>query len=442
MKGSASSSSLSTAGGGNQYSATSTTSSDAAGYGPPSFADDDDDHPCEKLRKESEEFCFLQQLKPAHDKAIVALKEATELYGKSSLRLVPFYLVLVEIALQERQLKQAEEVLSLVNWLLVKDRKPAGVGIISPSGPSVHAVHGHHHEDEPLPEEMKNLFVIRMNKLYSMLLMEYEAYTEALQRASHGAYHCALLFGPEHLYTSELYFCLGSVFSRMKQVHPSGQHQKQQRDNENALGMFDKVVDIWYRFLTNPPEETAAWMLEHQRLRILEASRMLQQIIKLRSAALGATHVATGEVLYTQGLVFLFLGDHTQAKRFVQQSLDVYSDNLVRSHKSTRFVSRICYMLRLGYDSPALNWGDIYTMFDRDPSTRRPWMCGTCSSSCTTPVSNAQTSSFVLFACRCFFCRWNVMVVTSRSLGTTSSNGSGLVKNRSPYCFYMYIQSH
>lgn len=344
MEGSSSSSSSSfpTAGGGSsQYPPTpssSATSAAAAGYGASSFADDDDDdHPCEKLRKESEELCFLQQLKPAHDKAVAALKEATELYGKSSLRLVPFYLVLVEVALQERQLKQAEEVLSLVNWLLVKDRKPAGGGadIASPGGPSVHAVRGHRHEDEPLPEEMKNLFVIRMNKLYSMLLMEYEAYTEALQRASHGAYHCALLFGPEHLYTSELYFCLGSIFNRMQQVHPAGQHQKQQRDNENALGMFDKVVDIWYRFLTNPPEETAAWMLEHQRLRILEASRMLQQIIKLRSAALGVTHVATGEVLYTQGLVFLFLGDHAQAKRFVKQSLDVYSENLVRPHESS-----------------------------------------------------------------------------------------------------------
>lgn len=325
-----------TTGGGNQYPATAATT---PGYGSP-FAVDDNDHPCEKLRKESEELCFLQQLKPAHNKAIAALTEATELYGKSSLRLVPFYLVLVEIALQERQLKQAEEVLSLVNWLLVKDRKSAGAaGVISPSGgPSVLAVHSHHNhhhqEDEALPEEMKNIFVIRMNKLYSMLLMEYQAYTEALQRASHGAYHCALLFGPEHLYTSELYFCLGSIFSRMQQVHSSSQHQKQQRDNENALGMFDKVVDIWYRFLTNPPEETAAWMLEHQRLRIYEASRMLQQIIKLRSAVLGANHVATGEVLYTQGLVLLFLGDHAQAKRFVQQSLDVYSENLVRSQRS------------------------------------------------------------------------------------------------------------
>lgn len=286
------------------------------------------DGPCERLRKESEELCFLQQLKPAHEKAVAALKQASDVYGKNSLRLVPFYLVLVEISLQERQLKQAEEMLSLVNWLLVKDRKALTVGGSAngsshgPSGP--HAL-----QQEVLPEEMKNLYVIRMNKLYSVLLMEYEAYTEALQRASHGAYHCSLLFGPEHLYTSELYFCLGLIFSRMQRLSPPGQQKKQQREHESALGMLDKVVDIWYRFLTNPPEETAAWMLEHQRLRIYEASKMLQQIITIRSASLGVAHVATGEVLYTQGLIFLFLGDHVQAKAFVQQALDVYRGNLV-----------------------------------------------------------------------------------------------------------------
>ncbi|GMF20677.1 unnamed protein product [Phytophthora lilii] len=291
---------------------------------------------CEQMRRESEELCFLRQLKQAHGKAVTALKKATEAYGKNSLRLVPFYLVLVDISLRERQLKPAEEVLSLVNWLLVKDRKVGentaskillGAGVSLPE----------------LPEEMKNLFVIRMNKLYSLLHLEYGAYSESLQRAAHGAYHCSLLFGPDHLYTSELYFCLGLTFHRMQraavrqqQAQAQQEGQQQQRDlqqrnqqNDSALAMLDKVVDIWYRFLTNPPEDTAAWMLEHQRLRIQEASSMLQQIVNIRQNLLGAKHVATGEVLYTLGLLFLFLGDHAQAKAFVKQALDIYIDALV-----------------------------------------------------------------------------------------------------------------
>lgn len=272
---------------------------------------------CEALRRESEELCFLKRLKPAHNKAVEALQTATELFGKNTLQLVPFYLVLAEIALGERQLKQAEEVLSLVNWLLVKDRKQ------QQNGPSVAAaIAATSAGVSDVPEELTNLYVIRMNKLYSRLLMEYEAYPEALQRCAHGAYHCALLLGPEHLYTAEMYFWLGRIFSRM-QSSPT-------QESENALGLFDKVVDIWYRFLTHPPEDTAAWMLEHQRLRIYEASSMLQHIAQTRARTLGAKHVATGEALYTQGLLFLFLEDHTQAKHFVQQALDVYVETMVR----------------------------------------------------------------------------------------------------------------
>lgn len=273
---------------------------------------------------------------------------ATEAYGKNSLRVVPCYLVLVDISLRERQLKPAEEVLSLVNWLLIKDRKgESSSGILSGTGTSL----------PELPEEMKNLFVIRMNKLYSLLHLEYGAFSEGLQRAAHGAYHCSLLFGPDHLYTSELYFCLGLVFHRMQRAavrqQPTQQEpQQQQRDlqqrsqqNDSALAMLDKVVDIWYRFLTNPPEDTAAWMLEHQRLRIQEASAMLQQIVNIRQNLLGPKHVATGEVLYTLGLLFLFLGDHGQAKAFVKQALDIYVEALGAEHPSTVDVLGVLHQL-------------------------------------------------------------------------------------------------
>lgn len=259
----------------------------------------------------------MRQLRVAQERGLLAIKHATDLFGKSSLRLVPFYLVLVDIALKDRQLKQAEEMLSLVNWLLVKDQNPTGQVPM-----------------QEIPEELKNLYVVRMNKLYSVLLTEYEAFPEALQRAAHGAYHCSLLFGPEHLYTSELYFCLGQVFRRMQQ------------HGDSALGMFDKVVDIWYRFLTNPPEATAAWMLEHQRLRIHEATAMLQLITSVRTEALGAHHVATGEATYTLGLLFLYIGDHAQAKTFVHQALDVYAENLGPEHLSTVDVKNVLQQLQ------------------------------------------------------------------------------------------------
>ncbi|KAI9981289.1 hypothetical protein PInf_008942 [Phytophthora infestans] len=321
-------------------------------HGPEDTSDGPSAHEqCEQMRRESEELCFLRQLKPAHTKAVAALKLATDNYGKNSLQLVPFYLVLVKISLRERQLKPAEEVLSLVNWLLVKDRK---VGVDNSTVQT-----GAGASEPELPEETKNLLVIRMNKLYSLLHLEYGAFSEGLQRAAHGAYHCSLLFGPDHLYTSELYFCLGLIFHRMQraavrqqQAQPQQESQQRQRElqqrnqqNDSALAMLDKVVDIWYRFLTNPPEDTAAWMLEHRRLRVQEASSMLQQIVSIRQNLLGSKHVATGEVQYTLGLLFLFLGDHIQAKAFVKQALDIYINALGPEHPSTVDVIGVLHQL-------------------------------------------------------------------------------------------------
>ncbi|GLD95749.1 hypothetical protein PINS_up004427 [Pythium insidiosum] len=158
---------------------------------PSSHASDPQEEECEALRRESEELCFLRQLKKAHEKALAALRLASEVYGKHSLRLVPFYLVLVDISLQERQIKQAEELLSLVNWLLVKDQKTGAAPPTSTPSPVANAP-----IRQEVPEELKNLYVVRMNKLYSTLLMELEAFPDALQRAAHGAYHCSLLSAP------------------------------------------------------------------------------------------------------------------------------------------------------------------------------------------------------------------------------------------------------
>jgi hypothetical protein len=248
----------------------------------------------ERLRQEGEELNFLKEFKQAHEKANTALKGMTEIYGENALQVVPFYLLVIEIALQEKNLKKAEEMLSLINWILVKDKKTIG--------PNCSTENSNANTTNSIPDEVKDMYGIRMNKLYCLLLLEYKAFQEALQRGARGAYHCSLLFGPEHLYTSELYFSIGRALQRQALT----ESVEETKDNEGehlkdaALGMFDKVVDIWYRFLTDQPENTSTYMLEHQRLRLFEGTRMLQLIADARVQALGIAHVATGEVLYTQ----------------------------------------------------------------------------------------------------------------------------------------------
>lgn len=294
---------------------------------------------CEQMRFESEDLYFLQQHEPAHTKAVAALKIAVEVYGNKSLHLVPFYLLLVDIVLCEKELKPAEEMLLLVDWLLVKTGDSPASAL-------------------ELPEESKSLLVVRMNKLYSLLHLEYGAFPEGLQCAAQGAHHCSRLFGPNHVYTSELYFCLGVIFYRMQcgsslneqmQSHQESQPQQralEQRDQQkkSALAMLDKVVDIWYRFLTNPPEDPATWMSKNRRL-LQEASAMLQQIVSIRRNLLGTKHVATGEVQYTLALLFLFKECHIQAKAFVKQAVNIYVDALGSEHPSTMNVIHVLQQL-------------------------------------------------------------------------------------------------
>jgi tetratricopeptide (TPR) repeat protein len=294
-----------------------------------------DEPVCEQLRRSSEELSYLGHLREAREKAVAALRAATDTYGAGASRLAPFYLAVADVALRDKQFAQAEEVLALINWLLIKDR-----GSGSKSASLLATATTPLDEDATLPEETRNLLVVRMNKLSSLLHLELGRFDEALRRAAHGAYHCALLFGPEHLYTSELYFSLGLIFDR------SHRHQRSTASatslatpsatSDSALAMLDKVVDIWYRFLTSPPEETAAWMLSHQKLRLYEAVTMLAQVAALRKSALGDAHVATGEAMYTQSLLLLFLGDHARAKTTVKQALDIYVATLVRCNGSGR----------------------------------------------------------------------------------------------------------
>ncbi|KAL7682020.1 putative tetratricopeptide-like helical domain superfamily [Plasmopara halstedii] len=284
-----------------------------------------DNEQCEQIRLESEELYFAQRLKQAHAKVVEALRVAIQIYGKASLHLVPFYLLLIDILLREKQLKPSEEMLSLVNWLLIKN----GDTLVSTA---------------KFSEETTRHFQIRMNKLYSLLHLEYEAFLEGLQCAANGTYHCSLLFGPDHVYTSELYFCLGITFHRMqrgtllKESRQDGQKnnelQQQIQQNDRSLAMLDKVVDIWQCFLTNPPQNLAAWKLEHRRL-LQEANLMLHQIVSMRETLLGAKHITTGQVQYTLGLLLLLLQDKDQAKVFVKQAADIYVTELGSEHPST-----------------------------------------------------------------------------------------------------------
>ena len=61
----------------------------------------------------------------------------------------------------------------------------------------------------------------------------------------------------------------------------------------------------------------------------LQAVNMLNKILRMRIKFLGHEHIATGEVMFTVGLVHLYLEQHDKAQKNIEGAKNIYSNSLV-----------------------------------------------------------------------------------------------------------------
>ena len=133
------------------------------------------------------------------------------------------------------------------------------------------------------------------------------------------------------------------------------------------MAFFDKVVDIWYKYLSAlltrvestvgaSPAVGSLSMLSSQQqqqpqvddLEMLNEENMaegrgqLQVILEHRKNILGTNHIATGEVLFTLGIFdFFLLGNQNTAEDSIQAALSIYESQLGNEHPSTLHVINI-----------------------------------------------------------------------------------------------------
>ncbi|KDO22740.1 hypothetical protein SPRG_12167 [Saprolegnia parasitica CBS 223.65] len=258
----------------------------------------------------------------AYANIVATVQDAVGVYGKHGLAIVPYYLLMAEVGLELGHLKQVEEVLALSIWSLVRSAEESSAN-----------------EGETHPGTLLQRAAVC--KLYGRFHAEAENYDEALKQAANGAYYASLVHGPEHILTSTLYYTLGCIFQRMFKT-------------EQALGLFDKLVEIWYKYLANRPPSAESKdrghdddddALAHERL-LHEGNAMLLHILDTRAKVLGAGHIATGEVEYTMGLLKLHMGCRSDAKGFLDQALSIYTDALGSLHPSTIDVQSVIDQVR------------------------------------------------------------------------------------------------
>ena len=234
--------------------------------------------------------------------AIESLKFAKEVYGESSIELVPSYLLLAEATLGLGRYQQAEEFLSMANWSVLKNPK-CGNAIRS-----------------------------QLHRNFGKLYAHQNKHDEALEQLANDVYFASLEVGPEHVDTAGGYYHMANVFYAQNRI-------------ENALAFYDKVVDIWYKFLASVRNSGAGGGPDPSTLvgeaQLEEAVEMLRRILSTREKFLGDIHIATGEARYTLGLLQLFRGDSALALEFITKAATIYHEHLGPDHPSTRDVQEM-----------------------------------------------------------------------------------------------------
>jgi len=275
---------------------------------------------------ESSTFISVKKFQLAVPAASQALKFSRELDGDTSILLVEPYLQLAQASFGLRRYKQCQEYLALARWIVLN------------------------------AEECADLTKSRLHQLCGRLHATQGDFTNAKEEFSKSIYYSSRVHGAESIATSIGYFRLGDVFLALS--FP-----------ENAMAFFDKVVDIWYKYLSSlltkvestvgagiggPGGSLSLVSIQQQQqvqmndLEVLNEENMsegrgqLQAILEHRKNILGPEHIATGEVLFTLGTFdFFLLGNHSIAEDNIQTALSIYGNQLGNEHPSTLHVINI-----------------------------------------------------------------------------------------------------
>ena len=264
--------------------------------------------------------------------AIQALKFSRDLDGDRAISTVDPLLQISQAYVGKLEVNKAEEYLSRCHWIVINTH---------------------------CSDRLKS----RMFLLIGRVKASKGDFIEAKKHFSSGIYFASKAFGAEAIATSFGYFRLGEVF--LAQGSP-----------ETALDFYDKVVDIWYKYLTslynnaenkdsngnttsslNPTKDrhndsktqhiSQTEPLSEEQLS--EGRNQLELILDNRKRLLGETHITIGESLYTMGLFdFFLLGNETSADNLLESALNSYELNYTSDHPSTKHVKKVFTLVRQG----------------------------------------------------------------------------------------------
>lgn len=269
---------------------------------------------------ESASLLSLQKFNLAFPAAIQALKFCKEIDGEKSLSLVEPYLQLAQALVGMKQLGKAEEYLASARWIVLNS------------------------------ENCSDKIRWKLYNLKGRIGTAQGNFESAKQDYAYAIYYASNCYGAESIATSLGFYRLGDVFLA-------------QGNMECALAYFDKVVDIWYKYLCELQQGTTDFTTKKNTLQqqnitaerlsaitaeqlteenLVEGRNHLEAIFEHRKRLLGNGHIATGEIQYTLGLFdFLLLNNEASAEHFIVAALQAYELQLGAAHSSTKHVGNM-----------------------------------------------------------------------------------------------------
>jgi tetratricopeptide (TPR) repeat protein len=215
-----------------------------------------------------------------------ALKLSLDVFGPGKIELVSCHLLLAEANLGLGRQKFTAEYLARANWCILKN--------------------------PDCSNRLKSQLYRNFGKLYA----SQGKYDEALRQLANDIYFSSLQSGPEHVETAGGYYYMATVFYLQSKI-------------DSALGMCDKVVEIWMK---EGKKSSPTTLSESQ---IMEGVQVISKIVVLREEALGIDHVATGEACFVLGLLYNHAKEPGKARGLIGKASKIYQQELGASHPTT-----------------------------------------------------------------------------------------------------------
>ncbi|KPI90766.1 hypothetical protein ABL78_0202 [Leptomonas seymouri] len=232
---------------------------------------------------------------------VKVLRLRERFYKPNHIELIPAYLHLARTKQFLELYGDAEDMLSLAQYIMLKN-----------------------------PKDVTVTMRADLHQAFGLLYATDSKLEAAVQQLSCATYYLSLLHGPQHVLTTFSYFDLGNVFAAKASM-------------ESAMSMYDAVKEIWYTHLTTALGDVVARRAEMQsqlkysdseheeelrqacyatahafgKENMADASKMLHGICRIQEERFQQMHPSPVRAEFILGLFLLWVEDEVEAQRYL-----------------------------------------------------------------------------------------------------------------------------